>query len=181
MYMKLILLLSLISVIKLTTASLKKVSQEMSLIPITRDELKQLKIQADEEKRTAEIACAIKELYNMIVQRATGSTDTNAQFKVIEDANMRIMNAPQIQKYRQTLQPQLSQQLSVIITNELIGDVVSGLRDLFPDSKIEYKVVVMALAPDGKMYDVSKMDSAVTPFIRASLTKTTKVIDVDWS
>jgi len=52
------------------------------------------------------------------------------------------------------------------------------LRELFPDSKIEYNVAVMARAPDGKMYDVSKMES---PFIRASQTQTTKVIDVDWS
>ena len=36
----------------------------------------------------------------------------------------------------------------------------------------------MAQALDGKMYDVSKMDS---PFIRASQTQTKKVIDIDWS
>jgi len=150
----------------------------MSLIPVTRDELKQLKFQADEEKHKVEIACAIKELYDMIIRRATGSTDTNLQFKVIQDANMDRMNAHQIQQYRQTLQQQLSQQLSVIITDELIGDVISGLRELFPDSKIEYRVAVLACAPDGKMYDVSKMES---PFIRASQTQTTKVIDIDWS
>ena len=34
---------------------------------------------------------------------------------------------------------------------------------------------------DGKMYDVSKMDSALTPFIHPSQTQTNKVIDVDWS
>ena len=178
MYMKTILLLSLIGVINLTTASLKKVSQDMSLIPVTRDELKQLKIQADEEKRKVEIASAINELYDMIVQRATGSTDTTMQFTVIEDPNMRIMNAHQIQKYRQSLQQQLSQRSTVIITENLREDVIRGLRELFPDSKIEYKVAVMARALDGKMYDVSKMDS---PFIHSSQTKTTKVIDVDWS
>jgi hypothetical protein len=153
----------------------------MSLIPITRDELKQLKIQADEDKRKAEITSAIKELYDMIVQRATGSTDTNAQFKVIEDPNMSRMNAHQIQKYRQSLHQQLSQTSTIVITDEFRGDVVNGLRDLFPDSKIEYKVAVMAKAPDGKMYDVSKMDVALTPFIRTSHTQTNKVIDVDWS
>ena len=150
----------------------------MSLIPITRDELKQLKTQADEEKRKAEIACAIKELYDMIVRRATGSTDTKMQFKVIEDANMGRMNAHQIQQYRQTPQQQLSQQRAVIVTDELIGDVVSGLRDLFPDSKIEYNVAVLARAPDGKMYDVSKMDS---PFISASQTQKCKILNIDWS
>jgi hypothetical protein len=151
----------------------------MSLIPITRDELKQLKIQADEEKRKVEIACAIKELYDMIIQRATGSTDTNLQINVIEDAaRMRLMDVHQQQKYRQTLQPQLSQTFTIIITDEFRGDVVKGLRELFPDSKIEYKVAVMARAPDGKMYDVSKMES---PFVRASQTQTTKVIDIDWT
>lgn len=179
MYMKSILLLSLISVIKLTTASIKKISQDMSLIPITRDELKQLKIQADEEKHNVEIACAIKELYDMVVQRATGTTDTTMRITVIEDPNMGRMNAHQIQKYRQSLQQQLSQTSTVIITENLRENVVSGLRELFPDSKIEYKVVVMARAPDGKMYDVSKMDAALRPFISASQTNT--VIHVDWS
>ena len=125
----------------------------MSLIPITRDELKQLKIQADEEKRKVEIASAINELYDMIVKRATGSTDTTMQFKVFEeDVRMRQMNAHQIKMYRQSLQQQ-QQPLnpSILITDELIGDVVRGLRELFPDSKIEYKVAVMARAPDGKM------------------------------
>ena len=176
--MKSIFLLSLIGAIKMTHSATNTASQHMSLIPITRDELKQLKIQADEEKRKAEIACAIKELYDMIVQRATGTTDTTMQFTVIEDANMGRMNMQQIQKYRQSLQHQLSQTSTVIITDKLRGDVVNGLRDLFPDSKIEYKVAVMARAPDGKMYDVSKMDS---PFIHASQTQTTKVIDIDWS
>ena len=179
MFMKSILMLSLIVAKNVTaTASMVFVSQDMSLIPVTRDELKQLKIQADEEKRKVEIAAAINELYDMIVQRATGSTDTTMQCTVIEDPNMRIMNANQIQKYRQSLQQQLSQKSTVIITETLRGDVVSGLRELFPDSKIEYKVAVMARAPDGKMYDVSKMDS---PFIHASQTQTTKVIVVDWS
>ena len=153
----------------------------MSLIPITRDELKQLKIQADEEKRKAEIAAAIKEIYDIIVLRATGSADTNIKFNVIEDAaRMRQMNVQQQKQYRQQIIQHQQHLLtpSIIITDELIGDVVSGLRELFPDSKIEYKVAVMAQALDGKMYDVSKMDS---PFIRASQTQTKKVIDIDWS
>ena len=151
----------------------------MSLIPITRDELKQLKIQADEEKRKAELASAIKEMYDMIVRRASGFTDTKMQFNVLEDANMRQMDMHQQQRYRK-MHEQQQQPLnpSIIITEELRGDVVSGLRELFPDSKIDYKVAVMARAPDGKMYDVSTMDS---PFIHASQTQTNKVIDVDWS
>jgi len=176
--MKALLLISLLSAIKLTPASPKKISQEMSLIPITRDELKQLKIQADEEKRKAELASAIKIMYDMIVHRATGFTDTKMQFNVIEDANMRQMDMHQQQRYRQTHAQQQPLNPSIIITDELRGDVVSGLRELFPDSKIDYKVAVMARAPDGKMYDVSTMDS---PFIHASQTKTTKVIDIDWS
>ena len=169
--------------IKLTQPSrMAAMSQDMSLIPITRDELKQLKISADEEKRKTEIACAIKELYDMVVQRASGSGDTTMQFTVIEDANMGRMNAQQIQKYRQSLHQQLSQTSTVIITENLRGDVISGLRELFPDSKIAYNVAVMARAPDGKMYDVTKMDSApFSPLFRTSQTTTTKVINIDWS
>jgi hypothetical protein len=183
MYIKSILLLSLISAIKLTTASVKKVSQDMSLIPITRVELKQLKIQADEEKRKAEIAAAIKETYDKIVRYATGSTETKIQFNVVEDARMRQMDVRQQQQYRQMNEFRVHQSLnpSILITDELIGDVVSGLRELFPDSNIEYKVAVMARASDGKMYDVSKVDASMAPFIRASHTQTNKVIDVDWS
>ena len=93
---------------------------------------------------------------------------------------MRQMNVQQQKQYRQQIIQHQQHLLtpSIIITDELIGDVVSGLRELFPDSKIEYKVAVMAQALDGKMYDVSKMDS---PFIRASQTQTKKVIDIDWS
>ena len=115
----------------------------------------------------------------MIVRRATGSTDTKMQFNILEDERMRQMDIHQQQQYRQThAQQQQPLNPAIIITDELRGDVVSGLRELFPDSKIDYKVAVMARAPDGKMYDVSKMDS---PFIHKSQTQTTKVINIDWS
>jgi hypothetical protein len=165
----------------------------MSLIPITRDELKQLKIQADEEKRKADIAKSIKWLYDMIVRCATASTNTNIQFKVYKDRDEEQLQHHKFHHH------QLQQFAGLHITDELIGDVVSGLRELFPDSKIEYNVAIMARAPDGKMYDVSKTlfpdskieynlaimarapDGKMYNVITALQTQKCKVLNVDWS
>ena len=131
----------------------------MPLIPVTRDELKQLKTQADEWQRKTGTEKTIKELYDTIVQFATKSTSTNIRFNVYENMDEH-MQQPHIA--RRMGQPQ--QTAVVYIAEELVGDVVSGLRRLFPDSKIEY---------------ISIMERA--PFIHASQTQTKKVIDVDWS
>ena len=141
----------------------------MPLIPVTRDELKQLKTQADEDKRMSGTEKTIKELYDTIVQFATKSTSTNIRFNVYENMDEHMQ---QPHSARRMGQPQ--QMAVVYIAEELIGDVVSGLRRLFPDSKIGY-ISIMARAPE------EKIDSTGAPIISSSQSQKYKIIDVDWS
>lgn len=136
----------------------------MPLIPVTRNELKQLKTQADDDKRMTGTEKTIKELYDTIVQFATKSTSTNIRFNVYE--NMDEHNVCRMGQSQQTA--------VVYIAEEIIGDVVSGLRRLFPDSKIGY-ISIMARAPE------EKIDSTGAPIISSSQSQKYKIIDVDWS
>jgi len=151
----------------------------MSLIPITRDELKQLKIQADEEKRRATeekrkavIESAIKTVYGIILGMAKEESSTK-HLVVVNKHHM-------CQQYRgehfgdffdKSSKYFRSSLSSVNLEDDMIPFVLSGVQELFPDSK----VALMACAPDRKMYDVSTL---VSPFIQPHMPK---AIVVDWS
>ena len=122
----------------------------MPLIPVTRNELKQLTTQADEWQRKTNIEKTIKEMYDKIVQFATKSTSTSVRFNVYED-----MTAHMQQQHQYQRMGTFGQHMAIVyITAELIGDVVSGLRKLFPDSKIEYRVADTKRVSEPKMHDI---------------------------
>ena len=58
-----------------------------------------------------------------------------------------------------------------------IGDILSGLQALFPDCLVTH--TLMARGRDGKLYDLSKMDDSVLPFIDQTLEQS--YIVIDWS
>ena len=56
-------------------------------------------------------------------------------------------------------------------------DVLDGLRTLFPDSSVEHSLLVKG--NDGNMYDVSKMDEKMRPFVNTQQGQ--QYIVIDWS
>ena len=58
-----------------------------------------------------------------------------------------------------------------------ISDIISGLQEFFPNSVISH--AVMAEGTDGKLYDISKLDSISLSIVNYALD--TSYIIIDWS
>ena len=125
-------------------------------IPVTRDYMRSLKAKNDEIKRMAEIEKCIKDIYTLAINTATNTNYTSYQFQIQEYIIGR--NSPDFAR-----------------TN--IQDILRGLQCLFPDCTVEF--IKLARAQDGKMYDISKMDEKILPFIKAEGTQ--DCIVIDWS
>jgi len=171
----------------------------MSIVPITRDELKQLKIQADEEKRKADeekrkadeekrkadIKSTIEYVYNKVISTVKTEGFTKCFLAIYDNA----INHSQFSKhdfgnlFRNEgdgcfNRPMFSKPIGYHILNikydifqDILKDIMDGLRELFPDSKVTF----MAWTPNGNFGDVP--DSAI-PFINSNRAKG---ILIDWS
>lgn len=151
----------------------------MPFIIITRDELKQLKVQAEEEKRRAEeekrrveIENAIQTVYNHVIGSAKIPEWAITKCLVAVGHTGHQPQAHRFGDFFRCIDPKQHHRIpSIAIPSESIPLVISGLQELFPDSNVS----VMAPAPDGKMYEVS---AATSPFIQPHALK---AIVVDWS
>ena len=121
----------------------------MSLQPMMRSKLSGLKAERDEEMRCQQIQRIIHIIYNSVINLASTSTNTS---------------------YKKELES-----TPFIITN--MQDILSGLRFIFPDCIVEN--MLCARGNDGQIYDITKMDEKMHPFIIDAQTK--KYILIDWS
>ena len=124
-------------------------------IPVTRDYMRNLKAKNDEMKRLAEIESYIKNIYTHAINTATTTNYTSYQFQIQQHITR---NGPDFAR-----------------TN--MQDIIRGLQCLFPDCTVEF--TILTRAQDGKMYDISKMDEKILPFINSGATQ--DCIVIDWS
>ena len=89
--------------------ALFKVVKIMSLTPISREHLRSLKTQKDEENRLEQLNQNVRNLYNSVMSKAQTSTETFYHYAQISDFHRK--NMP---------------------------DILSSLKTLFPDCAIEY-------------------------------------------
>ena len=59
-------------------------------------------------------------------------------------------------------------------------EILAEVQSLFPDCSVEHTTLTMATARDGKIYDISKMDDILKPFIM-NPGRSMEYIVVDWS
>jgi hypothetical protein len=130
-------------------------SQLPPLTPLTRETLRGLKAQKDEQLRAEKekqrldyLNRNIQEIYKQVVNEAQGKVSTSYKFKVDNS-----------------------------ITLQYMPDVLDGLRFLFPDCSVNHALLVRG--NDGQMYDVSKMDEKMRPFINTQQGQ--QHIVIDWS
>lgn len=114
-----------------------------------RSKLSGLKAERDEEKRCQQIQQIIHNIYNSVINLASTSTNTS---------------------YKKELEL-----TPFIITN--MQDILSGLRIIFPDCLVEN--TLCARGNDGQIYDITKMDEKMRPFINDAQAK--NYILIDWS
>ena len=138
-----------------------------SLTPVCRDSMRLLKAQKDEEKRLAEAARTarvnqiISEIYKNAVRTAETTTETSYKYDILMRNGLNNVN-----EYRE-----------MIIYTTRMPDILAGLQQLFPDCSVTHKLLV--IGQDGKMHDISTINSDVLPFIQVR--RKQEYIVVDWS
>lgn len=160
----------------------------MSLTPISRDTLRLLKSQKEEEERKKaelfrlqKIEGIVKGIYDNVIKAAeTTAIPTHYQYAIPQNGYMAhtsgMYSSPDVPRDKRNM----------IIQNRLhpydfhienMSDILTSLHSLFPDCSIKYTHLVRA--PDGKMYDVESLDKSVMPFIQSQ--RSEAYIVVDWS
>jgi hypothetical protein len=127
--------------------------------PMTRDEMRSLKAKTDEEKRVSRVEQYVKTMYEAVIQTARTSTKTEWRAEFHNGQGSPGFDG------------------KFIITN--IDDVLRGLQVLFPDCSVEFKIITMAMGPDGQMHDISTLDEKALMFIGNR--QVNQCIIIDWS
>ena len=132
------------------------------LQPTSRDFLRGRKAAKDEEMLWEKLKHCVTQLHSCILRKAESSTDTfyHYQLPSFPISNTTQLPIPGPEFYRDNM--------------KLILD---GLQILFPDCLVEHATLVRA--QDGKLYDISKLDDKMLPFINRQ--QSAEYIVVDWS
>ena len=124
-------------------------------IPTFRESLQGLKSIKDEESRIKRINDIVFVIYYQVISQAEIKPDTKFQYPI----------------------PHNGRGLKDEFFEKNIPEIIKGLQNLFPDSTIEH--TTLTRGHDGKMYDTSKMDEKVKPFINGL--PSNDYIIIDWS
>ena len=134
-----------------------------ALVPISRDTMKDLKAQKDEEKRQVLEKNRIYEIKTII--------------RTIYSSARRIAETTDDLSYAYPLPLPIHPSRPSEFHTTNMDDILGGLRDLFPDCSVLN--TTLSRGQDGKMYDISKMDEKIRPFIDTR--KSQEYIVIDWS
>jgi hypothetical protein len=150
----------------------------MSLTPFTRECLRLLNRQKDEEGRGRRLEQIIKEIYTNTVQFAERKSETVYRYSLINNYNpVSIPSTIPSAHHLHFIQFPINKEF--IVGN--MDEILTRLRNLFPDCSVEYKNISMAMGRDGKEYDISSLDDKLRPFIDTSRAQTREYIVIDWS
>jgi DNA-binding ferritin-like protein (Dps family) len=150
----------------------------MPLEPFSRENMRSLKSQKDEEGHQRRLEEVVKNIYTSAVSFAERKTETTYRF-AIQNGSQCLVNISS------TIPSNLYQSIQFQITKEYIvgnmDDILGRLRALFPECSVEYKKVSMVLGRDGKEYDISNLDEKLRPFIDTQRAVTNDYIVIDWT
>jgi len=132
------------------------------LQPISRDSLRGRKAAKDEELLYEKVKHCVTQLHSGILRKAETSTDTSFHYQLPPFPVSKVTRLP-------VPGPEFHRDNMKLI--------LDGLQILFPDCLIEHATLVMA--QDGKLYDISKFDDKMLPFINSQ--QSAEYIVVDWS
>jgi hypothetical protein len=125
--------------------------------PISRQEMRNLKCQVDEEIRIEKIQTILRDIYNTVTNYARSNTNTTYEYKV----------------------PHPQEKSPDRYTNEFyiknMIEILTNLEKLFPDCSVSHSV--LGRGRDGKLYDLSKLDDRTIPLVTNVLANSYIVID----
>jgi hypothetical protein len=121
---------------------------------MSRDTMRGLKAKYEEAARIQQVKQIVQQVYQAAVQTARSKDDTS---------------------YNHPLPPAHHADHSFYLKN--VPDILAGLQELFPGCAVSH--TLLSKGTDGKMYDISKLDDKVLPFVNRALDQS--YIVVDWS
>ena len=148
----------------------------MSLTPFSRQTMRGLKEQKDEEAHIMKINSVVKQLYEETVRFAEINEETQYKINMIN----KFYNSIKIPSNSNSLYNH-NLQITTEYVREHMEEILTHLRRLFPDCSIEYKKVSMVRGRDGREYDVTTMDSILKSFVDMRMARTEECIVIDWT
>ena len=150
----------------------------MSLTPFSRETMRTLKSQKDEEGHQRRLEEVVRNIYTSAVSFAERNTETTYRF-AIQSGHYNSVLIPSIvpSNHLQSIPFHINK--DYIMGN--MDEILTRLRILFPDCSVEYKKVSMARGRDGKDYDISNLDEKLRPFIDTARAETKEYIVIDWT
>ena len=122
---------------------------------MSRDTMRELKTKTEEATRIQQVKNIVQQIYRAAVETAKSSP---------------------VSSYNHPVPPQNRHNPDHFYVKN-IADILAGLQELFPDCDVTH--TLLARGTDGKMYDISKLDDKVLPFVNRALDQS--YIVVDWS
>lgn len=146
--------------------------------PFSRAMMQDLKAEKDEEVRQEKIKVIVRIIYNGAYTCAKNGQATSYNYPIpITNTQAQLTpNIPCLSRPGISF-PAPYKKSSDPFYIENMSDILSSLQGLFPECTISHSV--MAKGTDGKLYDVSKLDDAVLPFVDRALDQS--YIVIDWS
>jgi len=126
----------------------------MSFTPMSKESMQKLKAEEDEKNRNKKIKEIVSNIYNCAINTAKTTSNTSFHHEI------------PMNKYDNSLD-------IFYINNK--NEIVKILQELFIDCSVSMR----SRGNDGNMYDISKMDEKVIPFINWQFAKS--YIVIDWS
>lgn len=163
----------------------------MSLTPFSRETMRALKGQKDEDIKNLKIESVVKQIYEDVVRFAEKNTETlyrvtmptpisnNAQTRSVNRMSFGHITMPSSIKQNGGCHNTYGITLDDVLAN--MEEILTRLQCLFPDCIIEYKKVSLAMGKDKKEYDISTLDERIRPFIDLNQSWTNEYIVIDWS
>ena len=140
--------------------------------PMSRDAMRQLKANTEEAARIQQVKNIVEQVYRAAVQTAKSKTETSYNHPLPLGATVAEMQIVVVKKFGcnggTTADP-------FYVKN--MPDILAGLQELFPGCDVSH--TLLSKGTDGKMYDISKLDDKVLPFVNRALDQS--YIVVDWS
>lgn len=150
--------------------------------PMSRDTMRELKAKTEEDVRSGRVKQIVGQIYSNATQTAKSKPETYY--------NMELPQAYPYQYQSQGRLPRDSQHLLrkgtvtdpiYLITDPFyiqnMPEILARLQELFPGCDVSH--TILSRGTDGKMYDISKLDEKVLPFVDRALNQSCIVID--WS
>ena len=145
--------------------------------PMSRDVMRQLKAETEEAARVEGVKNRVQMIYNAAVQAARFKPETSYNFQ------LPLMQTVSAADYHRVAVLAVSKHGSNagMTTDPFylknMPDILAGLQELFPGCDVSH--TLLSKGTDGKMYDISKLDDKVLPFVNRALDQS--YIVVDWS